>query len=195
MNVIASILPTFSHIMLGPVKRRLITALYDMPNRIFHHWASDIDEHLESLIEEFMQKESGLTETAKQEETRKIKNALQKLSTNLLLDLYYTVARNSATPATISNLTRSDYATNTNNLLERMMFFEEVDDWNSFKNEAEKLFAKSDSSMVRNMILAMVYHIIVWSPSLPFDQRHHLMDRFKFRKDSKNIFVQKIRLN
>lgn len=195
MNVIASILPTFSHIMLGPVKRRLITALYDMPNRIFHHWASDIDEHLESLIEEFMQKESGLTETAKQEETRKIKNALQKLSTNLLLDLYYTVARNSATPATISNLTRSDYATNTNNLLERMMFFEEVDDWNSFKNEAEKLFAKSDSSMIRNMILAMVYHIIVWSPSLPFDQRHHLMDRFKFRKDSKNIFVQKIRLN
>ena len=113
---------------------------------------------------------------------------------NLLLNLYYTVARNSATPATISNLTRPDYATNTNSLLERMMLFEEVDDWYSFKNEAEKLFAKSDSSMVRNMILAMVYHILVWSPSLPVDQRHHLMDWFKFKKDSKNILIQNMRL-
>ena len=194
MNVIASTLPVFSHIMLGSVKRRLITALYDMPNRIFYHWASDIDEHLEDLIEEFMQEESGLTDTAKQEETRKIKIALQKLSTNLLLNLYYTVARNSATQATISNLTRSDYIVNTNNLLEQMMFLEEVDDWNFFKNEAEKLFEKSDSSMVHNMILAMVYHILVWSPSLPFDQRHHLMDKFKFRKDAKNVLIQKNRL-
>lgn len=194
MNVIASTLPIFSHIMLGSVKRRLITALYEMPNRIFYHWASDIDEHLESLIDEFMQEESGLTETAKQEEKHKIKSALQRLSTNLLLNLYYTVARNSATPATISNLTRPDYATNTNSLLERMMLFEEVDDWHSFKNEAEKLFAKSNSPMVRNMILAMVYHILVWSSSLPVDQRHHLMDYFKFKKDSKNILIQNMRL-
>lgn len=194
MNVIASALPVFSHIMLGHVKRKLIAALYDMPNRIFYHWASDIDEHLEGLMDEFMQDKSNLTDTAKQEERHKIKSALQRLSTNLLLNLYYTVARNSATPTTISNLTRPDYATNTNNLLERMMFFEEVDDWHSFKKEAEKLFAKSDSSMVRNMILAMVYHLLVWSPSLPVDQRHHLMDCFKFKKDSKNILIQNMRL-
>ena len=75
-----------------------------------------------------------------------------------------------------------------------MMLFEEVDDWYSFKNEAEKLFAKSNSPMVRNMILAMVYHILVWSSSLPVDQRHHLMDCFKFKKDSKNILIQNMRL-
>ena len=194
MNVIASTLPVFSHIMLAPVKRRLITALYDMPNRIFYHWASDIDKGLEILIDEIIQKAAELTESEKQEEAHKIKSALQRLSTNLLLNLYYTVARNSATPATISNLTRSDYVINTNNLLERMMLFEEVDDWHSFKNEAEKLFTKNDSSMVRNMILSMVYHILIWSPSLPVDQRHHLMDWFKFKKDSKNILIQNRRL-
>lgn len=38
------------------------------------------------------------------------------------------------------------------------------------------------------------HHILVWSPSLPVDQRHHLMDWFKFKKDSKNILIQNMRL-
>ena len=190
MNVIASTLPIFSHIMRAPVKRKLIETLYDMPNRIFNHWATGVDEQYDSIVKEFVEEFEPLNESERQEGERKIKGMLQKLSANLLLNLYYTVARTAVTPTTIINLTRDDYASNTNRCLERMMLLEEADDWASFTKEAEAMYENSGSIMVRNMIQAMVYHMLVWSPSLPVSKRHHLMDKFKFNKSAKHILFQ-----
>ena len=173
--------------MPAPIKRNLIDALYDIPNRIFSRWASEIDCDIDALIEEFMSDQEGLTQTEANKEIRKIRSALQKLSINLLLNLYYTVARNATTLATIGNLSRSDYIMNTNRVLERIMFYEQVDDWMSFKKEVESLFSQTNSTMVQNMLLSMVYHLMVWSPTLPTDQMHHLIDRFKFKKNFAGI--------
>lgn len=190
MNVIASTLPIFSHIMRAPVKRKLIETLYDMPNRIFNHWATGVDEQYDSIVKEFVEEFEPLNESERQEGERKIKGMLQKLSANLLLNLYYTVARTAVTPTTIMNLTRDDYATNTNRCLERMMLWEEADEWASFTKEAEAMYEKCSSIMVKNMIQAMVYHMLIWSTSLPVSKRHHLMDKFKFNKSVKHILFQ-----
>lgn len=186
MRVIASALPTFSHIMPGDIKRELIKALYEMPNKIFYQWGSTVDKTLEDLIEEFSEKQYEDTQIPiTEDDVKKIKGAMQKLSTNLLLNLYYSVSREAATIATIHNISRLDDNPNVNQRLERLMFYEEVDDWATFIKEAEDLYKETRSTMVRNMIKSMVYHILVWSPTLPTSQGHHLMDKFKFKKSSK----------
>lgn len=64
------------------------------------------------------------------------------------------------------------------------MFYEEVDDCTTFIREAENLYQNTDSSMVKRMVKTMVWHIITWSPSLPSQDRHHLMDAFKLKKNA-----------
>ena len=190
MQVIASSLPTFSHIMLGDIKRELIMALYTMPNKIFYQWGSVVDDTIHDMIKEFSeQRIKEGQEPVSEDDVRKIRGAMQKMSTNLLLNLYYSVARHSATLATIHNICRLDGERNSNQRLEQLMFYEEVDDWATFIKEAEALYNETKIPMVKNMVKSMVYHILVWSPTLPSQKRHHLMDTFKFKKAAKLYLV------
>lgn len=190
MQVIASSLPTFSHIMPGDIKRELVMALYTMPNKIFYQWGSTVDETMDDMIKDFseQQAEKG-QEHISEDDVRRIHSAMQKMSTNLLLNLYYSVARHSATLATIRNICRLDGDRNSNQRLEQLMFYEEVDDWATFIKEAEDLYKETKIPMVKNMVNSMVYHILVWSPTLPPQKRHHLMDTFKFKKDAKLYLI------
>jgi len=190
MQVIASSLPTFSHIMPGEIKRELIMALYTMPNKIFYQWGSTVDETIDDMINDFseQQVEDG-QEPVSEDGIKKIHGAMQKMSTNLLLNLYYSVARHSATLSTIHNICRLEGDRNSNQRLEQLMFYEEVDDWATFIKEAEALYKETKIPMVKNMVKAMVYHILIWSPTLPPQKRHHLMDTFKFKKDAKLYLV------
>lgn len=190
MQVIASSLPTFSHIMPGSIKRELILALYTMPNKIFFQWGSAVDETIEDMIKAFSEQqfEEGRGYVS-EDDVRKIRSAMQKMSTGLLLNLYYSVARHSATLATIHNICRLDGDRNSNQRLEQLMFYEEVDDWSTFIKEAEALYKETKNPMVKNMVKLMVYHILVWSPTLPLQKRHHLMDTFRFKKDSKLYLI------
>lgn len=161
MQVIASSLPTFSHIMPGDIKRELIMALYTMPNKIFYQWGSAVDENIDDMIKTFSEQrvEEGLGNVS-EDDVRKIRGAMQKMSTNLLLNLYYSVARHSATQSTIRNICRLNGDRNSNQRLEQLMFYEEVDDWATFIKEAENLYKETKIPMVKNMVKAIqsTYH-------------------------------------
>ena len=188
MNVVASSLPTFSHLMTGEVKRDLITALYAMPKQIFYQWAAFIDDDLKEIVDEELER-SEILKSERDEALKKARNMAQRVSINFLLDLYYTVACNAAEPSTMANLTKEIYVgEDVSNKLQRIMFYEEVDDWASVIKAAEDLYAETPKPMVHNMISLMVQHLLIWSPKLPYDQRDHLIDTFKFEKgDIKNI--------
>lgn len=185
MNVVSSSLPVFSHLMTGEVKRDLITALYSMPQKVFYQWASFIDNDLNSIIDEEMER-GELLKSERDESIKKARNLVQRISINFLLSLYYTVACNAAEPSTMANLTKDAYVgDDISKKLERIMFYEEVDDWSSFIREVEEIKDSVKNPMVQHMICAMVQHMLIWSPKLPYGQRDHLIDIFKFEK--KNI--------
>ena len=185
MNVVSSSLPVFSHLMTGDVKRDLITTLYAMPKKVFYQWASFIDSDLRSIIDEEMKKGEFL-KNDRDESLKRARNLVQRVSINFLLSLYYTVACNAAEPSTMANLTKDAYVgDDISNKLERIMFYEEVDDWSSFICEVEKLKNSVKNPMVQHMLCSMVQHLLIWSPKLPYDQRDHLIDVFKFEK--KNV--------
>lgn len=189
MNIISSCLTPFSHMMQAPIKRELITALYDMPNQIFNKWSVEIDNNLENIIYEFQKMQESESSSDTKEVRQKTLAAIQNSSINLLLNLYYTVAKQCAMPSTIENLASERYVNNTNNRLERMMFFEQVDKWNDFMTEAEELYVDAKSGMIKNMIAGMVYHILIWSPSLPAAKRQYMIDKYSLSSKRKNILL------
>lgn len=189
MNTISSCLVTFSHIMPAETKRELISALYSMPNQMFYKWASEIDQTVDEIIRDFQNPEN-LPESCQKEDIVKIRAALQKVSINLLLNLYYAVSLNGVATSTIENLSRDRHIVNINHELERLMFWECADNWDDFIVRAEKLYNQTKSNMVKTMIGAMVYHLLVWSPTLPADRRDHLIDTFKFASKRKAILAQ-----
>lgn len=184
MRVIASALPIFSHIMPAATKHKLISLLYEMPNKLFFKWADNVNQIIEELVDEFSEQRESDTNKPTAASTRKIKGMLQHLSVNLLLNLYYAIACDAITQGTIRNVTKDEYGTTTNHILERLMFYEEVDDWATFIREAESIYHNTDSSMVKRIVKTMVWHIITWSPSLPSKNRHHLMDTFQLKKNA-----------
>lgn len=192
MNTISSCLVTFSHMMPAKTKKELITAIYRMPNQIFHKWAKQIDVILEELVEEFWE-DDAMSGINKEEERVKILSAMQRISVNLLLNLYYSVALNSATSATIENLRRDEYIISTNSRLQRLMFLEYTDQYKEFIAEAEAMDRNAENGITKNMVRSMVYHLLLWSPSLPQDRQQHLIDKYKLGNKKTAILLQNSR--
>lgn len=189
LNVISSCLTPFSHMMPGTIKRELIIALYNMPNQIFNKWATEVDNELLDIVDEFQKIQEPTSTSEARESIQKTLSAIQRISENLLLNLYYTVAKQSATPSTIENITNPRYVSNTNHRLERMMFYEQVDRWNDFINEAEELYKKTNDGMTKDLIKGMVYHMLIWSPSLPAPKRQYMIDKFGLASKRKEILL------
>lgn len=191
MNVVASTLPLFSHILVAPLKQRLVSALYEIPNKIFHRWAQDVEDNFEKYISEIF---TNVDEPkTKAEKYARAKTGLQKVSLDLLLNLFYSVARNAASVSTIQSLIKECNLENPNQYIELLMFYEEIDDWRTLIKKTDELDKNTSDIVVKALIRYIVQHIITWSSGLPFDQRHFLMDRFGFKKDVKGYLLQKNR--
>ena len=196
MQTIASCLVSFEHMMPVEIKDKLISLLYTMPNKIFYRLAHEIDNNLEDIVVEILkeQQEQPDVRTKKDLTRNDIIGAFQKTSLNLLLNLYYSVAANAATQATLPNLSAEKHVRSINNKLEKLMFYEQAGSCPSFVDEALKLYETEDDNTVKNLIRAMAYHLLVWTPAsvLSNEKRDRLIGKMKLTSSRKNILAQNI---
>lgn len=192
MNSISGCLVTFGHILPARLKNDLMETLYKMPNQIFYRWANMIDATIEGLIGEFANQEDNSEEIG-QDTIEKILGTIQKISIITLINLYYGIARNGATSATIELLKRDKYIVSYNHELERLMFLEQTDQWNEFIANAADLNKRTKSGMIKTMIRSMVRHMLIWSSTLPRDKRDHLISVYRLQDSRQSILLQSAR--
>ena len=196
MQTIASCLVSFEHMIPVEIKDKLISLLYTMPNKIFYKLAHEIYNNQEDIVAEILKEQQVMPDVrTKKELTRNdIIGAFQKVSLNLLLNLYYSVAANAATQATLPNLSAEKHVRSINNKLEKLMFYEQAGSCPSFVDEALKLYETEDDNTVKNLIRAMAYHLLVWTPAsvLSNEKRDRLIGKMKLTSSRKNILAQNI---
>lgn len=191
MNVLAGCLTSFSHMMPAATKRDLISVLYSMPDKIFYQWGKEIDLNWDQFIGEFIDEVGHKGERKGHIKREKVEKAIHQISTVFLINLYYSIAGICATSSTIDNIANDDYVTNTNQRIERMMFYEQADNWALFFKEATALYDETKSGMAKNLITLMVCHVLTWSPTLPRTERERAIEKFKLSHERTKILLRK----
>lgn len=191
VEVLASVLPTFSYLISKDIKLKLIRSLYDLPNKIFYVWGTAMDEYIADFPNELQRQDPSMKKEDALEEARIIRIFMQNISLHLLLDLYFTIARKAAVPGTIVNLIEQGNGNpdDSNRVIQRLMFFEQVDKCSDFISTAIKWYKSTNSPFARNALRIMVQHILTWSSNLTAPQRHQLMDVFRFEKGNKYFLM------
>ena len=197
LKIIARNFSAFISILPAPAKKDYVLAIYQLPNKIFSQWSESIDNSLEGLVEEIITWQEDPRFEGKKLSRDDILRFFQDISLNMLLNLYNLVSSYGANDNTVDYLAQQDYITpSLNYRIERMMFFEKVDDYQAVIRESEDIYDKRDDGMSNNLVLAILRHMLVHSDKIldrekrrisstyfsPHAQTKILMDRQKAQK-------------
>ena len=198
LKIIARNFSAFISILPGPVKKDYVSAMYQLPNKIFSQWAESIDNSLDYLVEEVIAWQEEPDFEGKKLSREDILRFFQEVSLNMLLNLYYVASSHGANDNTVDYLAQQDYISpSLNYRIERLMFWEKVDDYQAVIKEAEELCSLQGDGMAKNMTLAILRHMLVHSDKIidrerrrisskyfsPRTQTKILMDRQKSQKE------------
>lgn len=198
LKIIARNFSAFISILPGPVKKDYVSAMYQLPNKIFSQWAESIDNSLDYLVEEVIAWQEEPDFEGKKLSREDILRFFQKVSLNMLLNLYYVASSHGANDNTVDYLAQQNYISpSLNYRIERLMFWEKVDDYQAVIKEAEELCSLQGDGMAKNMTLAILRHMLVHSDKIidrerrrisskyfsPRTQAKILMDRQKSQKE------------
>lgn len=198
LKIIARNFSAFISILPGPVKKDYVSAMYQLPNKIFSQWAESIDNSLDYLVEEVITWQEEPDFEGKKLSREDILRFFQEVSLNMLLNLYYVASSHGANDNTVDYLAQQNYISpSLNYRIERLMFWEKVDDYQAVIKEAEELCSLQDDGMAKNMTLAILRHMLVHSDKIidrerrrisskyfsPRTQAKILMDRQKSQKE------------
>lgn len=198
LKIIARNFSAFISILPGPVKKDYVSAMYQLPNKIFSQWAESIDNSLDYLVEEVITWQEEPDFEGKKLSREDILRFFQEVSLNMLLNLYYVASSHGANDNTVDYLAQQNYISpSLNYRIERLMFWEKVDDYQAVIKEAEELCSLQGDGMAKNMTLAILRHMLVHSDKIidrerrrisskyfsPRTQAKILMDRQKSQKE------------
>lgn len=198
LKIIARNFSAFISILPGPVKKDYVSAMYQLPNKIFSQWAESIDNSLDYLVEEVIAWQEEPDFEGKKLSREDILRFFQEASLNMLLNLYYVASSHGANDNTVDYLAQQNYISpSLNYRIERLMFWEKVDDYQAVIKEAEELCSLQGDGMAKNMTLAILRHMLVHSDKIidrerrrisskyfsPRTQAKILMDRQKSQKE------------
>ena len=161
LKIIARNFSAFISILPGPVKKDYVSAMYQLPNKIFSQWAESIDNSLDYLVEEVIAWQEEPDFEGKKLSREDILRFFQEVSLNMLLNLYYVASSHGANDNTVDYLAQQNYISpSLNYRIERLMFWEKVDDYQAVIKEAEELCSLQGDGMAKNMTLAILRHMI-----------------------------------
>lgn len=198
LKIIARNFSAFMSILPASAKKDYVLAIYQLPNKLFNQWSESIDNSLDGLVEEIIawQEEPGFE--GKKLSREDILHFFQDISLNMLLNLYYLVSSYGANDTTVDYLAQQDYiAPSINYRIERMMFWEKVDDYQAVIKEAEDLYDERNNGITNNLVLTILRHMLVYSDRIsdrekrrisstyfpPSVQTRILMDRQRANKE------------
>lgn len=179
LKIIARNFSAFISILPGPAKKDYVSAMYQLPNKIFHQWSESIDNSIDHLVEEIIAWQESPGFEGKKLSREDILRFFQEVSFNMLLNLYNVASSHGANDNTVDYLAQQDYITSSLNYrIERLMFWEKVDDYQAVIKEAEDLCETHDDGMVKNMALAILRHMLVHSDKIIDRERRRISSKY-----------------
>ena len=179
LKIIARNFSAFISILPGPVKKDYVSAMYQLPNKIFSQWAESIDNSLDYLVEEVIAWQEEPDFEGKKLSREDILRFFQEVSLNMLLNLYYVASSHGANDNTVDYLAQQNYISpSLNYRIERLMFWEKVDDYQAVIKEAEELCSLQGDGMAKNMTLAILRHMLVHSDKIIDRERRRISSKY-----------------
>lgn len=179
LKIIARNFSAFISILPAAAKKDYVLAMYQAPNKIFNQWAESVDNSLDHLIEDIVEWQETPEFDGKKFSKEDILRFFQEVSLNLLLNLYFTVSSYGANDSTVDYLAQQSYITSSLNYqIERLMFYEKVDDYQAVIKNAETLYIKLDDGMAKNMVLSILRHIVVHSDRILDRERRRITSKY-----------------
>lgn len=179
LQIIARNFSAFISILPGPVKQEYVSAMYQLPNKIFSQWAESVDNSFEDLVDEIIAWQETPDYDGKKLSREDVLHFFQEVSLNTLLNLYHIVSIYGANDNTVDYLAQQEYISPSPNYrIERLMFYEKIDDYQAVIRDAESLHDEQDDGMAKNMVLAVMRHMIVHSDKIIDRERRRISSKY-----------------
>lgn len=192
LKIIARNFSAFVSILPARDKNEYVHALYELPHKIFHTWAKMIDDSIEDIVKELLEWQESESYKGKKMSNDEIKRFFQEISLNTLLNLHLLAASYGANDNTIDYLSKQEFVEESFSYkLERLMFCERVDDVQFLVREAERMYADTENAMARNMILAILHHVVVHSDRMSDAERRRIASKYFPPKVQTNILIDR----
>lgn len=153
LDLICKILPGFNHRLKTQEKINIVKDIYSFPNKIIYKILAPIDKEFDNMVKNFHDviKEGKIDITEDE-----IKQAFINAAETLVLNIYDICARLSATEKTIE-LIEKEEKKNTNNLIQQVMFYENMRKFGAFTDKAIALYDVTKVPLVKSMLTRIVY--------------------------------------
>lgn len=194
LKIIARNFSAFISILPAPAKKEYVLAIYQLPNKIFYQWAQSIDNSLESLVDEIIawQEEPGFE--GKKLSREDILHFFQDISLDMLLNLYYLVSSYGANDTTVDYLAQQEFISSSINYrIERMMFWEKVDDFQPVIKEAEALYDERNKGLTNGLVLAILRHMLVHSDKILDREKRRIASTYFAPRAQTKILIDRQR--
>lgn len=179
MRIISRNFSAFMSILPAQVKRDYVQTMYQLPNKIFNQWAKLVDDNLDQLEDEIAEWQKSPDFDGKKLSREDILKLFQDVSLNMLLNLYFAVSSYGVNNNTVDYLSQQDYIdASLNYRIQRLMFREKVDDCQTVIREAEEIFECRNDGIIRNLILAILHHLLIYSDKLPDRERRRISSKY-----------------
>lgn len=179
LRTIARSFSTFISILPAKDKKSIVDAIFKLPNLIFGKLSEEIDKEAKELIDYLYEQQEQLEYENRKLSKSDLLLSLQAISTQVLLNMYFTVAQHGVSTATVDYLVSQDIVDNsTTYQLERLLFYDKVDDWQALIVSAEKLYEKNDIGILRNICKLCLRHMLVYSSGLTKQERLRVTNKY-----------------
>lgn len=161
-NLVCKILPGFNHRLKKNEKEDIVKNIYVLPNKIIFNVLRSLDEDFEKIVKTIQEMLKTENEEVAEEE---IKKALIRAAETFILNTYDQSARLSVTDKTMPAIELFD-RTSTNYTIQHIMMRENLGDFKGFTSQADKLYDKTELSIVKSMITRIVHKHFLYHKKL-----------------------------
>lgn len=153
MNLICKILPGFNHRLKTQEKINIAKDIYEFPNKIIYKILAPIDKDFDNIVNDLYNVIKEIKADITEDE---VKQAFINVAETLILNIYDISARLSVTEKTIEVIEHEERK-NTNNLIQQVMFYENMGKFGAFTDKAIALYDSTKVPLVKSMLSRIVY--------------------------------------
>ena len=164
LSLLSRCLPNFEHRLKKYQKEKIISVLYQLPNKIHWAWASEVEQQKDELVQFALDLETD-DYTRHKISVDEIRSLIQWNSLSVLLELYYIVANNAYRENTFEYLyemadDRIDFSEETH-CLERLIILDKAKRIPEFQILAKNLKSSTKRSTAQLALLRVVRHLLI----------------------------------
>lgn len=178
LTVVSKCLPNFEHNMPKNDKDAFVKIIYQLPNKIFQIWASEIDKQTDEIIQYFNDQSQDYYLRQRAISSDDIIAALQWGSMSFLLELYNLSIFHSTKDNTFSYLDDFNYSAKTTFELEHLMMLEKMNYCQRFTDTAIKLEDEKNCHIYKILLKRIINHALIFMENIDYRTKQRLQSKF-----------------